>query len=225
MISRESKPRLAANEVVEITNPAAIAAGLDDAFHTVELPPTLLERLRGGLRGLVGLVIGLAGLVTLIYLVLAATVLIVAKPFDLNAVVLRGVYAEGQVPEGAIMLATSGRASTKSVDKLVEGTVGVDAASVVTIIAGPAAEVHNDTTGQIIADGKPTGYYAPVDARTLTRQYVGLCVKGACKTATTVLVGQDAMIGEVKGYITTLGPLTKPTTPASALHATTTPPQ
>lgn len=222
-MNRGSKPRLASNEIIEITNPSKVSAGLDSASHAVDLPPSVSERAGSLLRAVAGISIAIATLGVLIYLALASTVMIVAKPLDMNAVVLRGVYPIGQAPKGAVMLATSGTAAAGVIDKLGEGTIGVDAASVVTIVTGPSSKVYNDPSGQIMADGKPTGYWAPLDARDLSHQYIAICDKGACKPGAAVLIGERSLIGEVKGYITKIGPLSKPTTPTVATTGTKTP--
>lgn len=196
-----SRPRRANNEVLNISNPQIVNAGLDGKSRHVTLAGGIVERVRALLRAIIGLVTVVAVLAVVIYLILAATVMVVAKPFDWNAIVMRGAYPEGQVPSGAVMMVSSAPAGDDAFEKLMEGTRGIKAASVVVIVAGPAVKVANDTTGQIVVAGEGSGFYAPVDQRLLQREYLGICLQGGCESGATVLVKQDSIIGKLKGYL------------------------
>jgi hypothetical protein len=209
-----ARPRLASRETVEVAHTPGIYGGLATGDQPINLPEGARKGIAGALgravRAVIGITVVVGILAGLIYLALAGTVLIVAKPFEMNAVTIRGAFPVGQAPKGAVVLATNGRAAVDVAGKIQEGIVGVNAASVVVVVAGPYAKVHDDPSGQIIADNKPTGYWAPLDARRLAHQYVAICQQGACTPGEAVLIGERAVIGEVKGYIDGFGPLRAP---------------
>lgn len=221
-MNRGSKPRLAANEVVEITNPNAISVGLDSAQHDVEVPPSLGERATALLRAIVGVSVVGALLGGIIYLSLAATVLIATRVDGVTSVAMRGAYPVGQVPEGATVLVSTEPAATSVTDKLVEGLMGPTGASVVRVVAGPGAEVRTDLSGQIVVNEKASGIWAAVDARDLDRQYLAICLRGGCAAGEAVLVGERSVVGKVRDVVG-LTSLETPEPPRSIFSASAKP--
>jgi hypothetical protein len=161
------------------------------------------------LRQTVGLIALLAGIGVAIYAVLAITVLVVLSSGDDKALVLRGAYPVGQAPTGAYVYVSSTAADHTFSGKVAQAINGVPSGSVVQIVAGPATKIGTDADGYIVADGERTEFQADVDPYTLGREYVALCVSGACTPGEAVLVGQDNVIGAVKGYVSAAG-LTRP---------------
>lgn len=144
----------------------------------------------------------LLGLLTIGYLVAAVTVAPILKAGSSHALVLRNAYPVGQVPAD-----THVYASTRPVDYSLTGKAwqvfhGVEAGSVVQIVTGPNSVVRTDAKGWIIADGKRTAYRGKVARQNLTRQYIAICVAGACDTGAAVRVDQDAVVGEVRKRVT-----------------------
>lgn len=167
----------------------------------VDRQPLWLRLSRAALGwGAVALVLTVA-----VYAVLAATVMVVMRAGDRHVVVLRNAYPVGQVPAGAYVYVSSAPVDYSHTGKLKQATVGVPAGSVVQIVAGPTGQVATDNNGYITVDGARTPYQGQVTPRRLARQYVAICIVGACEPGQAVLVGQDTVIGAAKGYLTLTG--------------------
>lgn len=144
------------------------------------------------------------------YVVLATTVFVVMRADGHQVAVLRNTFPIGQAPADVIVYASSEPVDASVAGKAAEAVVGVPAGSVVQIVGGPFAEVATDKDGHITVNGARTDYRGQVSERSLAGEYVAICLAGACETDTAVIVGQNNLIGEVKGYLGLTG-LTAPT--------------
>lgn len=71
---------------------------------------------------------------------------------------------------------------------------------------------RSDSGGYLVADGRRNAFQVGVTHWDLSRQYVAMSVVGACQQGAAVIVGQDNIIGGVKGYVGLTG-FTQPATP------------
>lgn len=170
-----------------------------------------------GTKIAVSLLVAFLALGAAIAAILAATVLAPIPTDGERVLVLRNAYPVGQVPAGAQVYVAADPAADGALGKIYQAIAGVRAGSVVEVVAGPAATVTTDPqTGEIIADGTPTGYYGQVAPRDLGRQYVAICHFGACDLGEAVLVDQQAVIGEAKGFVTLSGVTAVPAPPTQS---------
>lgn len=207
---KSAKPRLSAGKNVQIEAISPDLAENAPAIRTGEKKEAL--PLRAG-RSMLALMIGAAALTAVIVAILSTTVL-VALPADPNrALVLRGEYANGNIPQGALVYVSSSPAATDIPGKAMQAIAGVPAGSVVQIVTGPNQNVANAKNGTVLADGKPTPFKVKVTPTGLDRQYIAVCISGSgCIAGKAVTVPQGNVIGGVRGYLTTRG-LSVPKTP------------
>lgn len=208
---KRNRPKLAAGTTIQIgANPARpdLAQG-DRAIRTGDDREAL--PIRAG-RTLLGLLIGGALLAAAVAAILSATVMVALSAGDHRAVVLRNAYPTDAVPSGALVYASSAPAATSMLGHIEEAVAGVPAGAVVQIIAGPNADVATDKTGVVTVNGKPTAFTAKVSPARLRDQYVALCIAGSgCQPGAAVTIGQDNVIGSVRGYLTLTGLTPVPT--------------
>ena len=154
-----------------------------------------------------------------VYVTLACTVVVVLRSAGHNVLVLRGAFPEGQAPIDGLVYASSQPAAYGILGKFQAATVGVPAGSVVRILSGNNASVATGPDGHIVVDGKRTRYIGKVHQMNLTREYIALCVAGACKPGDTVLIPEGNILGAAKGYLTFTG-ITTPTLDAGSATST-----
>lgn len=92
------------------------------------------------------------------------------------------------------------------VNRMQQGISALPDGMVVEIIAGPAGTIKNDKdTGRVIFNGKPTNYVLPIEARDVTKEYLAVCVKGACEPGEQLLIDKGYIVGEAKGTLSMKG--------------------
>lgn len=207
MTSKPPRPRLAdgARITIDPDERGVAAPGLGSHAPVIRTATRKKGRIRRMVRSVAGILIGSAILLVAIYAVLASTVLLVMRAGGENALVLRNAFPEGAAPAGTYVYASSQTINPSFGGRLSQATVGVPAGAVVRIVAGPTGKISNDKKGRIVINGKATDYRVAVKATTLARKYLALCVAGACEPGTAVLIGQDTIVGEVKGYVSPSG--------------------
>lgn len=209
-VKKSAKPRLSAGKNVQIEAVSPDLAENAPAIRTGEKKEPL--PLRAG-RSMFSLALGAAALAVVIVAILSATVLVALPADGHRALVLRGEYANGNVPAGALVYVSSYPAATDIPGKTGQALVGVPAGSVVQIVTGPNQDVTNAKNGTVLANGKPTPFKVKVAPIGLDRQYIAVCISGSgCTAGKAVTVPQGNIIGGVRGYLTTSG-LTAPATP------------
>lgn len=207
---KPAKPRLSAGKNVQIEAISPDLAENAPAIRTGEKKEAL--PLRAG-RNLLTFAIGTTVLAIVIVAILSATVLVALPAGQHRALVLRGEYATGNVPQGALVYVSSAPAATDIPGKALQAIAGVPAGSVVQIVTGPNQSVTNAKDGTVLADGKATPFKVKVAPIGLDRQYIAVCIDGSgCTKGKAVTVSQDNLIGGVRGYLSTSG-LNAPTTP------------
>lgn len=214
-MTKPPKARLSSGQRARVTDDgrspalAGTSGGAPRVVRTGEIREALPLRL---VRNIVGMIVLVAALILGIYAVLAVTVLVVLRSDSDNVLVLRGAFPVGQAPAGAFAYASSEPVDYSFMGKVTQATSGVPSGSVVQIVAGPAATISTNADGYIVVNGEATDFHGQVDSYSLTREYVALCVSGKCEPGSAVLIGQDNIVGEVKGYLSLDG-FTQPTAP------------
>lgn len=209
---RTRKPKLASGERVVVDVDGGGTPGLGSHSGVVSTGPNKDPLPRRALRSVVGFaVLGLV-MVFLTYVVLATTVFVVMRADNHSVAVLRNTFPIGQAPANALVYASSAPTDQTLLGKVNQAVFGVPAGSVVKIVAGPDATVGTSPDGHITVNGQPTGYLGKVDQRDLARQYIAICVAGACRTGAAVIFDQGNIVGEVKGYVSLSG-LSVPSAP------------
>lgn len=199
-MSRRSDMKYSSGQNINITDDEE---GFDLAtsspvVHMGDDPEPVAKR---ATRGLITLTFLVLGLLAGVYVMLAATVMVIMDADPNKALVLRNAYTVGQVPQGAVVYASSAPVDYSFMGKVNESIFGVPAGSVVEVVAGPTDEVRNNKDGFIIVNGNLTRYQGKVDNMMLGREYVAVCLSGACDTGKAVLVSQYNVIGGVKKYV------------------------
>lgn len=199
------KPKLASGEriVVDISNGGTPDLGSQSGVVSTGTQGEALPK--RALRSIIAF--GVLGMVMifLTYVVLATTVFVIMRADGNNVAVLRNTFPIGQAPSGALVYASSAPTDQSFVGKAEQAVFGVPAGSVVQIVAGPAAAVSTNKDGYLVVNGKATEYQGMTDTQNIAHQYLAICVSGACKENAAVIVGEQNIIGEVKGYLTTAG--------------------
>lgn len=208
---RNRKPKLASGQRVTVDVNGSGTPGLGSQSGVITTSETKEALPRRALRSVIGFAILGLLMVFLTYVVLATTVFVVMRADSHNAAVLRNTFPVGQAPADVLVYASSAPADNTLIGKAEQAVFGVPAGSVVQIVAGPSATVSTDKTGHIVVDGNATRYVGAVDSKNLSRQYIAICIAGACKQGAAVMVEQSNIIGEVKGYLGLSG-LTTPKT-------------
>lgn len=145
----------------------------------------------------------------LTYVVLATTVFVALRSDNHTVGVLRNTFPVGQAPADAIVYVSNEPVGTTVLARAEQAILGVSAGSVVQIVVGPAGTIKTNKDGYVTLNGHPTPYEVEVDERTLVREYLAMCLSGACEPGQPVRVSQANIVGEVKGYLG-LGTMTEP---------------
>lgn len=209
-MTKTRKPKLASGERITVRTDTG-SPGLGSATVVTTSAPKKEPLHRRATRQIIGLVVLVAMLLAATYVTLAITVVVVMHADNHNVLVLRNTFPVGAAPAGEVVYASSDPVDTKIMTKINQAVFGVPAGSVVKIVAGPSATIRTNQDGYIVADDKVTDYRGNVDARTLKREYVAICLAGACEDGAAVIVGQSNIVGGVKGYLGLTG-LTHPDT-------------
>lgn len=198
---RTRKPRLASGDRVVVDVSTTGNPGLGSASGVVSTGARKEPLPRRATRTILGFGFLSLLMLFLTYVVLATTVFVVMSAEDERVGVLRNTFPIGSAPSGAIVYASSSPVDHSLLGKVEQAVLGVSAGSVVKIVAGPVGVVSTDKTGHITVNGKSTKYTGDVATKTLSREYIAICVAGACKDGAAVIIGQSNIVGEVKGYI------------------------
>lgn len=177
---------------------AALQTNGSSVIRTHRIKDALHRRATRVIAGTVILTVGLAAAT---YLILASTVLFVAPGNVHHAVVQRGAYTISQIPAGAVMYVSTDPVDTSMPTHLKQAWQGAAGGSVVRIVAGPNGKLTT-RHGDLVLNGKDTGYSGNADPTLLANEYVALCLSGHCTVGDTVLVPQANVVGAVKGYLT-----------------------
>lgn len=168
-----------------------------------------------GIGTLIKLLLGFVLVLVALYLGLSSTLM---GAFSLEATtddqgeektewvwVTRNVFVGG-IPESGdqALISTTSEVSTTYLDKFMQTFRSVPDPAVVEVVAGPFGAVSSPN-GEILLDQNPTGYAFSVDNHTLNRQYVVVCVTGACTPDTAYVIHQDQIAGRADGMITKEG--------------------
>lgn len=137
----------------------------------------------------------------LTYVVLATTVFVALRADGHTVGVMRNTFPVGQAPADAIVYVGSNSVEPTLLGRAKQAVFGVQAGSVVQIVAGPAGVMGTNKDGYITVNGQPTTYQGQVTRQTLIGDYVAICIAGACTPGDPVLVGESNIVGEVRGYL------------------------
>lgn len=214
---RTRKPKLASGEriVIDVNGPGTAGLGSATGVVTTSATTEALPK-RAARSMLTFIIVGLA-MTFLTYVALATTVFVVMRAESHNVAVLRNTFPVGAAPADTYVYASSAAIDTSLLGKVEQAVLGVPAGSVVRIVAGPAATVWSEKNGKIVVDGTATDYVGKVDRQDLTRQYLAMCVAGACENGSAVVIAQDSIVGEAKGYLGLDG-ISPPTIPTVNAH-------
>lgn len=201
------KPKLASGDRIVVDTNGGGSAGLGSQSGVISTRSTSEALPKRALRTVLGLILLGLGMVFLTYVVLATTVFVIMRADGHNVAVLRSTFPVGSAPANSLVYVSSSPADLSLTGKAEEAVFGVPTGSVVRIVAGPSGTVATDKNGHIAVNGTSTNYI-PVGkafSRHLDHEYVAICITGACEQGAAVMVGENNIIGEVKGYLTTTG--------------------
>lgn len=215
---KTARPRLASGERVADSEATPAFASAGPEIEAVHNPGARAAKHVS--RSIAGFVAAGMLMLFLTYVVLSATVMVFMRADGETVAVLRNTFPVGQAPPGAVVYASSAPVDGSFTSKVEQAIGGVPAGSVVEIVAGPAAVISADVDGRIVADGQATDYSGVVADQSLDRAYIAICLAGSCTKDAAVIVGQDNIVGEVKGYLGFTG-LTSP--PSAETSRTTDP--
>jgi hypothetical protein len=202
---RKRKPQLASGERLVVDTNGGVGAGLGSQSGVVNTGTKKEALPRRAIRSVVGFTVLGVVMLFLTYVVLATTVLVVLRADGQSVAVLRNTFPIGQAPADALVYASSAPADQTFAGKAEQAVLGVPSGSVVRIVAGPSAAVSTSKSGHIVVNGKVTKYRGSTDTKNLQRQYIAICVGGACQSGAAVIIGEANIIGEVKGYLSLNG--------------------
>lgn len=206
---KNRKPQLASGRRVIVDVEGDGTPELGSQSGVVTTGPTGEALPKRALRSIVTFAI--LGFVMLLatYVVLATTVFVVMRADDHNVAVLRNTFPIGQAPADTIVYASSGDVDGTFAGRATQAVFGVPSGSVVQIVAGPVAAIGSTKDGHLTVNGKATEYEGQADPTDLSRQYVAICLSGACAEGEAVIIGQNSIVGEVRGYLALSG-MTQP---------------
>jgi len=176
---------------------------------------------RGGLlkvvRTLVTLLVATVLVIIAVYVALAATLMRAVPEGGGNFTWIKNATFVGGIPSPGTYayVSTKGVADNGLMGKLHQAFIGVDGGAVMVIIAGPAGTVDNGSNGNILWNGKDTGFAGNVNqGSALTNEYLAICIDQECKPGGIYRVPIDAIVGEAQYHIEsrTISPYSLPST-------------
>jgi hypothetical protein len=148
------------------------------------------------------------------WFILASTVLSTPNIGGTFWSVQRAAWVQGEAPNGSVVVAGSGDVTHDLLGRVGEFFGGIDGASIYQIAATPHQDIYTTPAGDLMVDGKKTGFAlaTPVAPRTLNAAYLGVCVQGPCgKPGTPVELPVAHVVGKVMGGLGLTGWHSAPT--------------
>lgn len=146
-------------------------------------------------RTVIGAVVVLGTLAVLAGVILTATVAAATPQSGQLIITLRGTFPDTAVPANSTIVTTAGDRDLSWTGRLT-GVAGIPSTSTVTVIAGPYGKVDRSAAGTLTVNGADTGLTGTAPT-VLDRQYLAVCVAGACRDAgqRTVIVPARSVLG------------------------------
>lgn len=198
---KNRKPKLASGEriVVDTAGIGSPEFGSHSGIIKTSAPTEALPK--RALRSMVTFAILGLTMLFLTYVVLATTVFVALRADNHTVGVLRNTFPVGAAPANAVVYGSSVPIDPTILGRAKQAVFGVPAGSVVQIVAGPHGEIATNKHGYVTVNGHPTDYKAKVTEQPLVRQYLAICIAGACEDQKPVLIGEASIVGEVRGYL------------------------
>jgi hypothetical protein len=160
------------------------------------------------------LLIALSGLLVAVasWFILVLTVVATVPAGNTVWVAQRVAWVQGQAPADSVALISSQPVTNGLAQRVGELVGGYPDAAVVQILARHGDQVLTDVVGELLINGQRTGLVLdePVAPKTLSSEYLTLCLDGACAPATASTVPVDRVLGKVLGGMSLSGPAQVP---------------
>lgn len=187
---------------------SAVKGGREKIETTNSTSSLVLSSFKHGAKMTVATILFTIGILAIIYTSLAGTLMMAAPSVHgemQKTWVARGTFPGGQIPEGTFVYGSkSTPASTDFIGRILEGYAGAPKAFVGETIAGPFSSIET-VNGEIVADGKTTGYFGAINKQVLNEQYLIRCVEGSCKKGELLIAKYSSIAGEARGTIYPFG--------------------
>lgn len=183
--------------------------GISD--EAIDLGPVKDKLAIRGLRSLVRVAVAAVLVAVALYVVLAVTVVAVMGSGAKNAIVVRGAFPGGIATQGDFAYISDTANDRSLMGKVEQAFVGVPGGATIQVIALPGAKLGTEN-GELLADGKPTGFAGTPPQAMLGHEYLAVCVSGSrCASGDLVVVPDNRIIGKVNKFVGFRG-LNSPTT-------------
>ncbi len=184
--------------------------GISD--EAIDLGPVKEQLAVRGLRSFARVAVAAVLVAAALYVVLAVTVVAVMGSGAKNAIVVRGAFPGGIAAQGDFAYVTDMPYDRSFLGKVEQAFVGVPGGSTIEVIALPGANLATTEEGELLADGKPTGFAGTPPQARLGHEYLAVCVAGSrCASGDLVVVPDNRIVGKVSRFVGFRG-ITSPTT-------------
>jgi hypothetical protein len=184
--------------------------GISD--EAIDLGPVKDPLAIRGLRSFARVAVAAILVAAALYVVLAVTVVAVMGSGAKNAIVVRGTFPGGIAAQGDFAYVSDMAYDRSFVGKAGQAFVGVPGGGTIQVIALPGAKLAATADGELLADGKPTGFAGTPPQAMLGHEYLAVCVSGSrCHSGDLVVVPDNRIVGKVNRFVG-FGGLTSPTT-------------
>lgn len=206
-----SRPKFASRKTVDLSdqdqqetiNPSRQAGGSDVVYLDNK---KAAKAVKSGISNLAKVIMSIISIILVLYLSLAATLMVIA-PGDTGLTwVIRNTFTGGRPVAGDFVYASSSDEVRQGAgDRLIQAFTGVKNDVVLEVVAGPHINVSVDDEGQILANEEPTGYYGELDTSYLDNEYITMCILGDCEYGEVLILPHENIAGEARGGVSTEG--------------------
>lgn len=157
-----------------------------------------------GIGTVTKMVFALISILLVLYLSLAATLMVVAPGATGLTWVVRGTFVGGVADTGDFTYASGSSTVEHGLGhNLIQAFVGVDDSLVAEIIAPPFSTVTLGDEGELLVDGEASGYHEDIGQKSLTlgEEYLAVCIVGSCDPGDVILLNQGNVAGEARGGV------------------------
>lgn len=206
-----------------IAEPELAASGT----NVVRLDTTNPFQLAGrGVSAIIKAVIALITIILVLYLSLAATLMVLAPGPTGFTWMMRGTFVGGIPERGDFVYASATTpVEANAIGKIQQAFVGVPDDMVAEVIAGPFIDVSNGTLEDIVdeevnedasnessvlppilVNGEDSGYVGEIESLSLGNEYLVVCLDGSCgEYGALVILPHTNIAGEARGVVSLEG--------------------
>lgn len=193
------------------TTGKVVDIGKTEDFSRSDGETIVIEKtdVKGNAKSVFSLLMFFAGIIVFIgissYLLVSATLMNFTKIDDTTVWNLYGVVPDSEDDSHRLITAShDSQVGQSYLDRATYSITGISKPFVGEVVSDRFDKISSKS-GNILINGKKSGYEGKIDSKKLDNEYLVKCISGSCKEDSYLIVKRENIVGNVYGYVTKNG--------------------